>query len=182
MDVAPIPTRRLELISLSPDAIESLFAGDHAAAEEEMGLSIPRDWPEPGDERWLTIRLGQMRSDPGFQLWAVRLMALRVSARVMVGHVGFHGPPDLRRAVEMGYTVLPSYRRRGYATEAVRGLMDWAVRDQGIRRFRLSISPTNVASLALASRLRFRYVGEHVDERNGLEHEFELAISDRRSG
>ena len=176
MCVEPILTERLDLISLSPDAIEALFAGDHAAEEEELGLLIPRDWPEPGDERWLRIRLGQMRSDPAFQFWAVRLMALRSPTRVMVGHVGFHGPPDQRGTVEMGYTVLAPFRRKGYATEAVRGLMDWAAREHGVRRFRLSIAPLNAASMAIAARFGFRYVGEHVDEVDSVEHEFELAL------
>ena len=57
--------------------------------------------------------------------------------RGMLGHIGFHGRPDGRGAAELGYTVLPPFRRRGYALEAAQGLMDWAAREHGVRLFRL---------------------------------------------
>ena len=41
-------------------------------------------------------------------------------------------------------------------------------------RFRASISPDNVASLAIASRFGFRHVGEQIDDVDGLELVFEL--------
>lgn len=45
----------------------------------------------------------------------------------MVAEVGFHGPPDGDGWVEIGYRVVAGYRRRGFAEEACRGLLDWAL-------------------------------------------------------
>ena len=74
----------------------------------------------------------------------------------------------------MGYRVDPAYRRIGVATEVVRALFDWAAREHGVTRFRASIAPDNVASLAIASRFGFRQVGEQMDDVDGLELVFEL--------
>jgi RimJ/RimL family protein N-acetyltransferase len=93
----------------------------------------------------------------------------------MLGHIGFHGPPDERGMAEMGYTVLPPFRRRGYALEAALGMMGWAQREHGVRLFRLSISPDNAPSLAMAVKMGFRQVGEQMDDEDGLEIVFELA-------
>jgi len=41
-------------------------------------------------------------------------------------HVGFHGPRDAGRGVEVGCTVPPAQRRQGSATEACRALFTWA--------------------------------------------------------
>lgn len=90
----------------------------------------------------------------------------------MAGRVGFHGPPDDDGMVEMGYAVFERYRRRGYAFESAAGMMAWA-RGRGVRRFRLSIAPTNEPSLALAAKLGFSRNGEQMDEFDGLELIFE---------
>ena len=81
----------------------------------------------------------------------------------MVGSIGFHGPPDKKNRLEVGYSVDPPYRRRGYASESVKALFDWANREHGIETFVASISPDNEASLRLASGFGFVQVGEQMD-------------------
>jgi len=115
-----------------------------------------------------------MIADPTTRPWLARLMVLRERERPMIGYAGFHGPPDQRAMAELGYTVLPPYRRRGYALEAARALMDWALREHGVRLFRVSISPANEPSLRMAAKMGFRHVGEQIDEEDGLELVFEL--------
>lgn len=160
---------------MSPAFIEALLSGRRAEAEAAAGLTLPDGWPDPHDERFLRLRLRQMREDEGVQPWLVRAMVSRDRERGMLGHIGFHGPPDERGMAEMGYTVLPPFRRRGYALEAARGMMDWALREHGVRLFRLSISPDNAPSLAMAAKMGFRHVGEQMDDEDGLELVFELA-------
>jgi RimJ/RimL family protein N-acetyltransferase len=90
-------------------------------------------------------------------------------ARRVIGTIGFHGPPDERGRLEIGYSVQEAYRRRGFAREAVRAMFDWAASEHGIRRFIASVSPTNEASLALVRSFGFRQTGEQMDEVDGLE-------------
>jgi RimJ/RimL family protein N-acetyltransferase len=37
---------------------------------------------------------------------------------VVVGDVGFHGPPGMEKVVEIGYSVVPAWRGRGVASRA----------------------------------------------------------------
>ena len=180
MDVPPVRTDRLELVSLTPEVMEALLARDRTAAGEALGAAIHDDWPDEHDAGFLRLRLGQMRANAELQQWAVRALVL-ADERVLVGHIGFHGPPGInalqrKDAVEIGYTVFPDYRRRGLAVEAARGVIDWATRTHGIRVFVASVSPTNEASLAVVRRLGFEHVGEHFDEEDGLEHEYLLEL------
>jgi RimJ/RimL family protein N-acetyltransferase len=181
LDVAPIRTERLELLAFTPEIIEALLAHDGELAAELLGASIPADWPDRHDERFLRLRLGQLRAHGDLQEWSVRGVVL-VDEGALVGHIGFHGPPGvnaLRRSdgVEVGYSIFPEYRRRGIATEAVRGLIGWAQEARGIETFVASVSPENAASLGVVGKLGFEHVGEHWDEEDGLEHEFLLELA-----
>ena len=86
----------------------------------------------------------------------------------MVGYVNFHGPPGVNDiaapdAVELGWTVFPRHRRRGYATETARALMEWATNAHGIRRFVSSTTPDNAPSLRVHEKLGFAPTGQIVD-------------------
>ena len=175
MSVESVRSARLELVWLSPELIEALLEGRRDEAERVGGFSIPHGWPDEHDARFLAHRLRQTREEPGRGAWYVRAI---VRQGEMVGHIGFHGPPGVnaRRepdAVELGYTVFPGHRRRGFATEAVRALLAH-VRGQGIRRFIASVGPGNEPSLRLVRGLGFVEVGRHWDDEDGEELEFEL--------
>jgi RimJ/RimL family protein N-acetyltransferase len=176
-DHASILSDRLELVSLSPAALDALLAGRTADAETLIGGRLADGWPD-GDEGYFRLRLGQMQGDPSLRRWIVRALVLRDS-REVVGHAGFHGPPGVNgkkdpAAVEVGYKVFEPFRGRGLAAEAAQALMDWAREEHGVRRFILSIAPTNDPSLAIAAKLGFAQTGEQWDEEDGLELVFEL--------
>ena len=170
----PIATPRFELRSMSLPFMRALLDHDIATAEAEIGVPVP---PGLADELdgFLQYRIADLSVDPGAQPWLGRAVVLREAgdARI-IGTVGFHAPPDEDGRVEVGYRVDEAYRRTGVATEVVRALFDWAAREHGVTRFRASISPDNVASLAIASRFGFRHVGEQMDDVDGLELVFEL--------
>ena len=174
MLVPAIVTSRLELVSMSPSFLEALLAGRPFIAEGIARLALPRGWPDEHDERWLRVRLREMRDDPDTQRWLARAMVIRRDpSRPMAGHIGFHGPPK-DGSLELGYTVIPQHRRQGYAREAAVGMMDWAAREHAINRFLVSISPDNEPSLALAEKMGFQRIGEQMDPEDGLEYVFEL--------
>jgi ribosomal-protein-alanine N-acetyltransferase len=179
--MASIRSERLELVSISPDFIEALLAERREDAENAATLTLPDGWPDTHDSGFLRFRLRQMRERPEIQQWFVYAVVLPEGERPMIGHAGFHGPPGVNAvkatdAVEVGYSVFEPYRRRGYATEVVRTLIDWASCEHGIRHFVASISPENGPSLALVSRLGFKRTGRHWDEEDGEELEFELRL------
>src|SRR5574341_1446076 len=94
MRLPPIRTARMELVSLGPLFVEALLGGRPGIAEGMGDLSLPRGWPDEHDGRFLELRLKQMNEDPQSQQWLVRAMVSRVVLRPMIGHIGFHGPPQ----------------------------------------------------------------------------------------
>jgi RimJ/RimL family protein N-acetyltransferase len=173
-----IHSPRLELIALSPDFLRASLGGDLETASRLVNLSVPRDWL---DAKWLMdIRLPKLLSDPALEPWLLRAIGLR-KTRTMVGFIGFHSRPGAEYlkpyapdGVEFGYTIFPDYRKNGYASEAAQALMEWAAREHGVKRFVVSISPTNEPSLRLARKFGFRKVGSVTDPEDGVEDIFLL--------
>lgn len=170
LDVPPIRTERLELVSFSTAAMQAAVAGDEALAEELLGASIVGGFDDQL-RQFFEVRLADLASDPDMQPWLGRAVVHEFTPedRRIIGSVGFHGRPDATGRAEVGYQIEPASRGRGFATEAVRGLLDWAATEHGVRSFRASIEPDNAASLALAARLGFVVVGRRTDDVDGEE-------------
>jgi ribosomal-protein-alanine N-acetyltransferase len=174
VSVAPIPTARFELVSMSMAFMQALVARDLMAAQAEIGAIVPDNMPDTLDH-FLEYRIADMIADPTLQPWLGRVIVLVEDdgTRRIIGSCGFHAPPGPDGRVEIGYRVEPEYRRTGVASEVVRALFDWAHR-QGVDRFRAAVSPDNIASLAVIGRLGFRQTGVQVDDFDGEEIVFEL--------
>lgn len=177
MNLEDITGERLILRHVPPLGLAATIAGDMAEVSRLIGLDVPAEWSElvPLARR----RIAQIETDPSYLPWSIRAVALRDTQEV-VGYANFHeapGPEYLRHhasmAVELGYTIFVGHRRRGYGGEAVRLLIRWA-KARGADGFVFSVSPGNVPSLALVTRLGAVKVGAHIDEEDGPEDEYLL--------
>ncbi|MEU6401363.1 GNAT family protein [Streptomyces sp. NPDC046985] len=153
--------------------MSALLDGDRSGASRMAGVSLT-EYFLIDRARWLwRFRLDQMAADPGRARWMVR-QAVVGDKGLVVGHAGFHGPPDEAGTVEIGYSIAPDFRRRGYARSTLIELLGRAAGEPAVTTVRATISPDNVASLATISGFGFVEVGEQWDEEDGLELVFEV--------
>ena len=183
IETLTVRSRRLDLVPMVPEFIEAVLCGRRQRAEAVLDLKLSPEWPR---DQPLDAWLARLRGDGSLQPWLARVMVL-TDGRVMVGDIGFHGPPatleemleslwyysgertpiDGNGVLEIGYSVLPRFRRRGFAYEATQRLMEWAHTEHGVRSFVASVSADNAPSIALTRKLGgFRRVGLHT-QRDG---------------
>lgn len=163
----------VRLVPIPPAAMRALVDGDLQLASSLTGIRLSA-FLASEDCAWLwRVRLAQADEDPSSAHWVARAAVAEPGGEV-VGHAGFHGPPDESGTVEVGYTVDPAFRRLGYARAMVRALLAWARSEGGVQTVRASISPDNEASLATIRPFGFERTGEHWDEEDGLEIVHEL--------
>ena len=146
--------RRLELTPLPAAAAEAL-PDDRSAAAAVIGSSLPDEWPQMD---LLDVLPMQAAAEPAAERFGIWLMIER-DTNTVVGDIGFMGPPD-GGVVEIGFSVVPDRRRRGYATEAARSLVDWAFADPAIREITARSEPENEASARVLSAAGFARIGE----------------------
>ena len=167
---ATVRTERLDLVLLDRDWLQAYVDGKQLP---DLGFADPDDILSDSSElvRW---RLAQIAADPSEEPWLLRAIVNRDES-IAVGYINFHAPPDERGMVEIGYAIVPSRRRRGYASEAADGMWGWAA-EHGAQILRASISPDNAPSLALIGKAGFVEVGSQIDEIDGLELVFEKPV------
>jgi RimJ/RimL family protein N-acetyltransferase len=161
----PIRSERLSLVALTAELLV-LMSGD---AKGDRPFDWPAWWPDEVDRRHVRIWRDRATAAERNITWGPR--AVVDADHRMVGHAGFHLPPQPLAmalddptfvgtrershdaAVEIGYTIFPDDRGRGYATEAVTALVDWAARTSAVRVVLATISRGNDASVRVLERV-----------------------------
>ena len=151
--VKPLRTERLTLVALTPELAR-------AALEDRLGrmlgARVPDTWPGADFARMLPhIARGievSSRAEP------TRLI-VHAADESLIGETGFHGPPDGSGTVEVGYSIVPAYRGRGFAYEATRALIRHSLARSDIRRVIAECLDDNAASLRVIEKLGMRRVG-----------------------
>ncbi|MEU0092890.1 GNAT family N-acetyltransferase [Kribbella sp. NPDC006257] len=178
-------TPEIRFAELSSTTMAALLADDLTTPRAESGVELGELFVDDR-AKWLwNYRLKQLDTQPEAADWIARAVLAEPAepadgppdeagpGEVVVGYAGFHGPPDEAGMVEVGYTVDPQYRRRGYAKAILAALIDRAAAEPAVRVVRATISPDNVASLATIASFGFTQNGDQWDEEDGLELIFE---------
>ena len=165
--------QRVRIVHLPPAAFHALLDGDLPAANAVSPVPLSEDFVSPEARSTWRFRSKQTAEDPASADWVTGVI-WDEQRQLAVGRAGYHGPPDESGMVEIGYSVDPVYRRRGYARAALEALLQRAAREPQVKTVRVTISPDNTASYALASQYGFAEVGEQWDEEDGLEIIYEV--------
>jgi [ribosomal protein S5]-alanine N-acetyltransferase len=124
-----------------------------------LDARVPASWPPEILADALPLFRDLLREDPARAGW-IGWYAILVTEgeRVLVGSVGFKGPPDARGHVETGYSMVPEYQGRGFATEMVRALCAWAFAQPGVTRIVAETTWSNAASMRVLEKAGFTRV------------------------
>lgn len=87
-----------------------------------------------------------------------QLVLVEKASGNLIGDIGLHflETDAENMQVEIGYTLDRNHRGQGYASEALRRIIDFLVNDLKKHRIIASIDPTNTDSIRLIERLGFR--------------------------
>ncbi|KPK48206.1 MAG: hypothetical protein AMS22_15750 [Thiotrichales bacterium SG8_50] len=78
------------------------------------------------------------------------------SSGKLIGDLGLHTLVSERRQAEIGITLAPTFQGQGYATEALKGALEYLFVNLKKHRVIGSVDPRNLASIALMERVGMR--------------------------
>lgn len=156
-----IRTERLRLIPLTLNLLRS-YITDPAKVERKLMLEVSRDIVSDRLNRAIKMKLSRMEQvDPSEHVWYTYWLIVVEDDQYGAGLAGYKGLPDDQGEIEIGYGIEDAYRNRGYMTEAVKGLIQWAFQDG---RCRAVIAPDtkkwNQASNRVLEKAGMRVYGE----------------------
>lgn len=144
-----IETERLRLSPLSRAQAEHIIAGERTGQPWAVG------YPRSDDRDVARMFLTAPPAEDGFG--PLQIVDRRTA--LVIGGIGFFGPPDALGLVELGYGVAPEVEGRGYATEALRALLAWAYRTGRVTRAIADTTHDNVGSQRVMEKAGMRHTG-----------------------
>ena len=140
-----LETDRLEIISCTEETAQ--------IAEKQSYDNGPQ----------ISMSLEMLKSDTTSLGWGTWLVVKKSDSQV-IGDIGFKGKPNADKQVEVGYGFLKKHWNRGYATEAVKAIMQWAFATGKVETIIAETHSDNLGSMRVLEKLNMKRVGttEHM--------------------
>ncbi|MGR5965823.1 GNAT family N-acetyltransferase [Bacillus thuringiensis serovar londrina] len=98
-----------------------------------------------------------VKQDSALLPWGVWYV-LRKEDDSVLGDIGFKGKPNEDQTVEIGYGFIEKYWNQGYATEAVKELIDWAFKTGEVETIIAETLIDNYSSMRVLEKLHMKRV------------------------
>lgn len=173
--ILPILTNRLELRRFSSDDLEAF-----QAYRRDPELSKYQGWEPTTDEKARAFLSTQSEQGLGPERQWLQIAVTRIDTKQLIGDFGLCVADSRRGIVEMGFTVSRPFQRKGYATEAARGILSVLFDANEIQMVVAVTDTRNAASISLLQRLGFALTKTNAAMFHGTpctEHTFELTAN-----
>jgi ribosomal-protein-alanine N-acetyltransferase len=158
-----LQTARLIIQPLTYDQLVKYIRADHSLEAElqlePASIVISPDLKEALEQAILPNVADSRRNYLYYTLWTI------ISKRhnSMVGDICFVGEPNEAGEVEIGYGTYEHHQGKGYMTEAVQAMVQWAAQQPGINYIVASTLKDNTPSYAVLQKNGFIKTGESAD-------------------
>lgn len=168
-----IRTARLRLVRATPAHLRAELASS-AAFADALGVDVAASWPpELYDADAIRWALRWLEAHPNDVQWGFYYIVEAERAQA-IGAGGYKGVPDDTGTVEIGYSVVPERRRRGFAREAVDGWLGQAFADARVRRVIAHTLTELEPSIGVLRSAGFSFVGAGNDPQEPSAVQYEL--------
>lgn len=154
MNIENLETERLLLIPFTK-LICQLVNDKNFEGLKNKGL-IPGDG-YPDQETLDTIpkiilNLELVNTPTGFESW---LIIIKQEMKI-IGDIGFKGIPNQFGEVDLGYGIIETEQRKGYAIEAAKALSNWAFSHPNVKKITAKCLIDNYGSVKILEKLNFK--------------------------
>ena len=147
-----LKTKRLMILPMTDEELENLIrVTDSSELKQAYQEMLDGCRQNPNQRIWYTA-------------WKICLKENKKEVGKQIGDIGFKGPAE-HYSVEIGYGIDTDYEGNGYATEAAKAMIDWAMYQENVYFVEAEVASDNMASRRVLEKLSFQPdgVGEEGD-------------------
>ena len=137
---------------MSRIALETERLRIYVALQAEMEQVIEKQTDEELKKAYQEMLDGYLAHPEQGEWYAIWLVTRHDG--VQVGDLSFKGLNE-DGSVEIGYGISDEFQGQGYATEAVKATVDWALKQDGVLRVEAETEPDNTASQRVLAKCGF---------------------------
>lgn len=152
-------TARLRLRLLSLDEARALLEG-------RQDRSRPFAPGYPLDSTLVGAAIAMQHEEAGTPLGRFgQYQLIRERDGLVIGDIGFHAPPGEDGDVSIVFGIVPAARGQGFATEALRAMVGWALAQPEVRTVHADTDYVNIASHQVLAAAGMRLIADEGDRR-----------------
>jgi ribosomal-protein-alanine N-acetyltransferase len=158
LQIEQLLTERLLLIPFTIPICKNLINDDFSDLIK-MGLKKGKGWPDDDVTDTLPKILNNLsivESPTGFESW----MIIKKDTLEIIGDLGFKGFNDAEGNIDIGYGIIKEERQKGYATEAVAALIQWAFSNEFVKEITARCLIDNTSSIHLLKKCKFTEISK----------------------
>ncbi len=119
-----LETERLKLLPLQVDNL-ALAVDNYSEMETNLGLIVTNTVLDDEMKYAMKVRLRKVLEDVKNYLWLTNWAIVLKEENRIIGYIMIKGYPNENGEVIVGYSIEEKYRKKRYATEALKGLTEW---------------------------------------------------------
>lgn len=155
-----IQTERLIILPLSYGQLEKYIRNDHSLDMELNLNTTSRIMSQELREALTETILPNVADTSKNYLFSTLWTIILKTQNKMAGDLCFVGEPNEEGEVEIGYGTYQEFQGKGYMTEAIRAMNEWAARQSDVKAIVASTEKTNAASFSVLQKNDFNKSGE----------------------
>lgn len=148
-----IETERLNLITFTVEMMEAFLKGN-IEVEKIIPYKVAPEYPLDVYKQLFEYKINRFKKYPEENEWEG--IIIHKEDNTIMGDMGFKGGPNKDGVIDIGYSIVPSYRGKGYATEMGKAMVEWGLSQPKVKKVVATCNPDNFASIRVLEKIGFK--------------------------
>lgn len=147
-----VETNRLKLVTFTVQMMEALSISK-SELEKIVPYNIAEGYPMEVYRQFFAYKIERFQRFPDENEWEG--IIINKKDNTIIGDMGFKGGPNEEGIIDIGYSIVPNYQGKGYATEMGKAMVEWGLSQPNVKKIVATCNPDNLSSQRVLNKIGF---------------------------